>query len=234
MDYQAPNGKNQPALFGNELVLYYLILNMRSIESRPQIEELKTFLSNAGIMISELARNPEQAAEMFRALADGRKVEFESLSAESLKKYRMLIASGFDPREADQWMQFDQVGKDAFKKISAKWYKRDGNIPTLTNATTKAVTGKTASELKALWNVNETPRNFMSTMEKAALGWLETVAGILHDTHDSKGTNELLDDIDSVSGVIDMDKLNKLKDVRVKRPLPKPKQPKLLKGGDDE
>lgn len=233
MGYIGRDGKTYPAIFASERLLYTIVQNMRSVEARPQVAELKQFLANSGIILSELARNPEQAAEIFRAIAEGRKVEFESLSAENLKKYRRLIASGFDPREADQWMQFDKLGLEAFNKIRSKWFKRDGDIPKLVNATTKAVTGFTATELKGQWDVTDTPRNYMSTVEKAALGWVENVSATIHDVNNSQGTSELLEDINHVASAIDMNKIDAyLKTERVKRPLPKPKQYKLIKDGE--
>lgn len=233
-DYIGADGKTYQAIYAHELFLYAVAQEMRSIKSRPQVQEVKEYLRTAGFALGEMFRNPDKAAETFRLMAAGRKEEFEALPADDLKKYRRLIASGYDMREADQWMQFDKLGNEAYKKVSKEWYNRDGDIPKLANRTTEIVTGFSATDLKRHWSITDSPRQYLSTVEKAALGWIESVAATIHQVNDSHGTSQLLDDINGVGNAIDMKKLNQLTDVRVKRPLPKPKQPKLLKDTNDE
>lgn len=234
MDYIGSDGKTYQALFAHEVVLYALAQDMRNLKTRPAVQEVKEFLQQAGLLVGEMFRNPELAAEKFRALAEGRKQEFESLPADDLKKYRRLIASGYTISEADQWMQFDKLGREAYRAIAGEWYRRDGDIPKLANTTTEIATGFTATELKQQWKIKDSPRNYLSTVEKAILNWIETVSASVHKVRNSQGTSQLMEDIQEIGGALDQNKLAKLKDTRVKRPLPEPEQRKLLKPGNDD
>jgi len=188
--------------------------------------------------IAQVAEFPEwepvrqRMAELL--VEDHRGTNRKSIPPRQTKEYRRLIDSGYTDKEALEWLKVDEHGKTTHAKIASEWYHRDGDIPKLTNRVNENVTGESATDMKERWQIKESPRRYMSLLKKASIDVVEGLAAALHIGRDSQGTSKLLHDVDDASGVVDWDAFDALlSDTDVKRPLPKPKQPNLLKNGED-
>lgn len=61
LPYQAPNGKTYQMDFVDDDSLYGIAQEMRGMEKRPQLQEIKNYLRDAGVKMDKYRRNPEAA-----------------------------------------------------------------------------------------------------------------------------------------------------------------------------
>lgn len=198
LDYLTQGGVFQTD-FTTDKGLYLIAQNLRSTAKRPQLKEIKHYLSDAGVFADEVRRNPDQAIEQIEDYRNHR-------------DYKRLIASGMAHDEAVQWLDTRAKQKRQRPAITQIWQQRGAegrDYATLSNAVTEGATGKTATQLKRELQVTN-PRDHLSTAENAAIAGIELFSSILHTSRDSQGVNELSEDIHDGASLIDRDAIRRV------------------------
>lgn len=129
-----------------------------------------------------------------------------------------------------EWHERDLFATEAYKDISREWFIRNGDFPRLVNHSTRFVLGMSSSAWKRKHKTKESPRRYMSSVKKTALGLVEGIAAGFHRKRHSHGTEALERDITDAASVLDWDRLNELLPDTDIVPTPRPDQKKLLPG----
>jgi len=194
LPYISTDGKTYQRDFTNDFGLYLITQYLRSTKERPVLSQIKKYLSDAGVFVDEVRRNPEGAAAMLDDVAYTR-------------EYRKLIAEGFTPEEANQWLDVRGKQKQGRLKITAIWSARGVNsrreFADLTNQIHRVALGRTATRHKRELEVKDSPRNYVSTADNATIQITEFTSALLHEHRESFGKPELSEDIDDVRPIID-------------------------------
>jgi hypothetical protein len=148
----------------------------------------------AGVFVDQARRDPEAAAAGLETVAYNR-------------NYKRLIAEGFTPEEAQEWLDVRRKQKNQRRIITAIWSVRGVNKPKdfadLTNQFHRIALGRTATRHKRELAVKDSPRNYISAADNATIQITEFTSGLLHDHRESFGKPELSEDIDDVRPIID-------------------------------
>ena len=190
LPYVATNGKTYQMDYANAETLYYVTQRM-SAETGLRERALR-YLARAGVTLDVMRLDPDGTAQVF----------------EQLGEYKRLIADGWTPEEARQWVERRAAGKDKRKGITGEWAARgvsDGrDYGRLTNEVTEIATGKTATEQRKALELprHASLRDYLSSVENTALGITEYIAAALHTERDSQGVEDLSDDIQDTRPII--------------------------------
>jgi hypothetical protein len=182
------SGGKQRMDFTDEEGLYQI--TQRMSDRSKNVRDIKTYLAKSGVYMGEAYRNPGAAAdELYN------------------REYDKLIAEGFSPEEAQQWLDVRRKQKQQRLAIVAIWKDRGINRPTdyadLTNQIHRVALGRTATRHKRELAVKDTPRNYISAADNATIQVTELTSGLLHIHRESYGKPELSEDIDDVRPIID-------------------------------
>jgi hypothetical protein len=190
LPYVASDGKTYQRDFTDDKGLYLIAQHLRVTKARPVLDAIKKYLAEAGVFVDEARRDPGAAAEVF----------YE-------REYRKLIAEGFTPEEAQQWLDVRFNQKRTRRFITAVWSARGINKPRdfadLTNLVHRVALGMTATRHKRQLAIKDTPRNYISAADNATIQVTELTSGLLHEHRESLGKAELSEDIEDVRPVID-------------------------------
>jgi hypothetical protein len=107
--------------------------------------------------------------------------------------------------ETLKWIDVRAKQKRGNLAIKDTWAERGAvgrDYPNLSNAVMLEATGKTATDMKRELQVTN-PRDYLSAAENAAVAGVELFAGLLHNGRDSRGYEQLRDDIADGAGMID-------------------------------
>jgi hypothetical protein len=192
LPYEAKDGRLYDRDHTNDRGLYVIAQSLRQLKSRTLLAQIKEYLADAGAFADEARRNPQGAADKFQAIADGR-------------EYKRLIASGMSHEETLKWIDVRAKQKRGNLAIKDTWAERGAvgrDYPNLSNAVMLEATGKTATDMKRELQVTN-PRDYLSAAENAAVAGVELFAGLLHNGRDSRGYEQLRDDIADGAGMID-------------------------------
>lgn len=189
--YFARDGKTYQRAYTNAHGVYWITQQLRSTADRQALAEIKNFLAAAGVFVDEARRNPQAAAVVLEEHAD----------------YKRLVAAGFTPEEARQWLIERQQGKTKRLSITGEWATRGvrqgRDYARLTNEVTVVATGRTATEQrKALQIRSGSLRDHLSALENTAIGMTEHIAAGLHAARDSQGVDELSEDVQDVRPIM--------------------------------
>jgi len=219
LPYTAKDGKTYQMDFTNDNGLYLIAQHLRVTKSRPVLDEIKRFLAQAGVFVDQARRDPETAS------AELDRVAYQ-------REYNKLIAEGFTPDEATQWIEVRLRQKHHRRIITTIWnsrgIKKPGDFADLTNQVHRIALGRTATRHKRELAVKDSPRNYVSAADNATIQITEFTSGLLHDHRESFGKPELSEDIDDVRPVIDAARpeIHKLFSQKPRR-LPGAKKPQL-------
>ncbi len=124
------------------------------------------------------------------------------------KEYRKLIAEGFTPEEARQWLERRAHGIETRKWVTEVWRKREArgkDFAILTNIISDIVHGKTATVRKRESGLTrrDTMRNYDAATDQFLTALTEMSAGALHEWRDSIGFNELSEDVEDTRPIVD-------------------------------
>jgi len=142
-------------------------------------------------------------------MADLAEQHFEEAAALSdNKEYRKLIAEGFTPEEAQQWLERRAAGIETRKWITEIWCKRQArgkDFAILTNRVSDIVHGKTATKRKQEMGLakHDTVRNYDAAADQYLTALTEMTAGATHEWRDSLGLPQLLEDVDDTRPLVD-------------------------------
>lgn len=194
LPYTATDGKTYQMDFTDDNGLYLIAQHLRVTEARPVLDEIKRFLAQAGVFVDHARRDPEAAADELDRVAYKR-------------DYNRLIAEGFSPEEAQEWIDVRRKQKNQRRIITAIWGARGINKPKdyadLTNQVHRIALGRTATRHKRELAVKDSPHNYVSAADNATIQITEFTSGLLHDHRESFGKPELSEDIDDVRPIID-------------------------------
>ncbi|MBZ0282870.1 MAG: hypothetical protein K8L97_19175 [Anaerolineae bacterium] len=194
LPYKHSNGKTYQMDFTTDKGLYLIAQHLRVTKSRPELDEIKQYLAKAGVFVDEARLNPEAAAEVLDNVAYNR-------------EYNKLLAEGFSPDEAKEWLDVRFKSKKQRRIITAIWNIRGINTPKdfadLTNQIHRVALGLTATRHKRQLAVKDTPRNYISAADNATIQITEFTSGLLHEHRNSLGKPELSEDIDDVRPIMD-------------------------------
>jgi hypothetical protein len=194
LSYIASDGKTYQRDFTDDKGLYLIAQHLRVTSSRHALSEIKNFLANAGVFVDEARRDPESAIAGLESWGDER-------------EFNKLVAEGFTPEEAQQWLQVRHKQKRQRIKIVAVWQERGVKHPRdfaeLTNHIHRVALGRTATRHKRELAVKDTPRNYVSAADNATLEITEFTSVLLHNHRESFGKPELSEDIEDVRPIID-------------------------------
>lgn len=207
LPYLATNGKTYQMDYTDAQGLYTIAQQLRSTSARPALAEIKRFLAAAGVFVDEARRSPRAAAAALEEHAD----------------YKRLIAAGFTPSEARQWLAERQQGKTKRISITGEWAARGvrngRDYARLTNEVTVVAIGKTATEHRQALQVKSgSLRDHLSALENTALGMTEYLAAGLHQARDSRGVGELSEDVQDVRPIMNAARAELEKAFSKKRP----------------
>lgn len=205
--YFARDGKTYQRDYIDAYGLYWIAQQLRSTSARPALAEIKRFLAAAGVFVDDARRNPRAAAAALEDHAD----------------YKRLIAAGFTPSEARQWLAERQQGKTKRISITGEWAARGvrngRDYARLTNEVTVVAIGKTATEHRQALQVKSgSLRDHLSALENTALGMTEYLAAGLHQARDSRGVGELSEDVQDVRPIMNAARAELEKAFSKKRP----------------
>lgn len=190
LPYTHPNGKTYQMDFTTDKGLYLITQHLRVTKSRLALDEIKQYLASAGVFVDEARLDPGSAAE---ELYD--------------REYRKLLAEGFSPDEAQEWLDVRFKSKKQRRIITGIWNVRGINKPKdfadLTNQIHRVALGMTATRHKRQLAVKDTPRNYISAADNATIQITEFTSGLLHEHRNSLGKLELSEDIDDVRPIMD-------------------------------
>jgi hypothetical protein len=190
LPYVSSDSKTYQMDFTDDKGLYLIAQYLRVTKARPVLDAIKKYLAEAGVFVDEARRDPGAAAEVF----------YE-------REYRKLIAEGFTPEEAQQWLDVRFNQKRTRRFITAVWSARGINKPRdfadLTNLVHRVALGLTATRHKRQLAIKDTPRNYISAADNATIQVTELTSGLLHEHRESLGKAELSEDIEDVRPVID-------------------------------
>lgn len=167
------------------------LITQRMADKSKVVRKVKKYLADSGVFVDEIRLDPDAG---IAALEDH-------------KEYKRLIASGFSPVEARQWIQRREKGIVTRKEITAVWSERGAkgrDYADLTNQATDVAIGKTATQLRRELTIKrkDSLRPHLSTMELTELDITETLAKGLHIERDSLGRPELSEDIEDVRPIM--------------------------------
>jgi hypothetical protein len=195
LPYNATNKRKYMMDFTTDKGLYLISQQLRVTNKRPVLKAIKKYLAEAGVFVDEARRNPEAAADTFDELAAYK------------REYQKLIAEGFTPEEAEQWLNVRRKQKRGRLRITAIWSERGIKKPKdfadLTNHVHRVALGRTATRHKRELAIKDTPRNYISAADNATIQITEVTSGLLHEHRESFGKPELTEDIDDVRPIID-------------------------------
>jgi hypothetical protein len=194
LPYTASNGKTYQMDFTDDKGLYFIAQHLRVTKSRKVLDAIKKYLAEAGAFADEARRDPETAT-----------AELERVAYQ--REYNKLIAEGFTPDEATQWIEVRLRQKHHRRIITTIWnsrgIKKPGDFADLTNQVHRIALGRTATRHKRELAVKDSPRNYVSAADNATIQITEFTSGLLHDHRESFGKPELSEDIDDVRPIID-------------------------------
>lgn len=194
LPYVATDGKTYQREYTNDRGLYLIAQYLRVTKARVILGEIKRYLASAGVFVDEARRNPEAAAEELDRVAYSR-------------QYKKLIAEGFSPEEAQEWLDVRHKQKRQRRIITGIWRERGISKPTdfaeLTNQIHRVALGRTATRHKRELAVKDSPRNHISAANNATIQITEFTSALLHEHRESVGKTELSEDIDDVQPIID-------------------------------
>lgn len=99
-----------------------------------------------------------------------------------------------------------QLQQETHHQLTSEWSQRrvkGREYGRLTNETTEAATGKTASQLKRELEVTDSPRKYLSAAQNAAIQIVESLSIVFHTSRNSQGIEELSEDIQDTRPIID-------------------------------
>jgi hypothetical protein len=194
LPYTAADGKTYQRDFANDIGLYLIAQYLRVTKERVALSQIKQYLADAGVFVDEARRNPGAAADALDEAAYNR-------------EYRKLLAEGFTPEEAQQWLDVRGKQKRQRRIVTAIWRERGiskpGDYADLTNQIHKVALGRTATRHKQELEIVDSPRNYVSAADNATIQITEFTSGLLHEHRESFGKPELAEDIDDVQPIID-------------------------------
>ncbi len=196
LSYSASDGKTYQRDFVNDKGLYFIAQHLRTTKKRPALKAIKQFLAESGAFADMARRDPEGVAAQLEDYAHDR-------------EYRKLLAEGYTPAEARQWLRV-QVQRIETRKIITGIWRRRGirsgrDFADLTNRVSEIVHGKSATQRKREMGLprHETPRNYEAAADQMLTIIAESTAGALHEWRDSLGKSELIEDVDDTRPIID-------------------------------
>jgi hypothetical protein len=198
LDYKAANGKVYQLDFLTDKGLYRLTQEMRETKKSPAVGEIKRYLASAGAFTDAARRNPEQAAQDLMSVADKR-------------AYAKLRADGFSDAEAEEWIRVRRKQIASTNSLRDTWKARGArgkDYAKLTNRVTEVATGRTATHHKQVLKVDNS-REGLSAGENALIHVVSSLSEILHNTRDSRGVEELSDDIGDTEAMFNRDEINR-------------------------
>ena len=191
-------GGMQSTEFADAAGLYLITQYMSNRTST--IRGVKQYLADCGVFVDEIRKDPHGGAEVIQAFAND-------------KDYRKLIADGFSPEEAQQWIINRQLGKDARKRLTAAWQQHgvtEGkDYAKLTNTVNEVALGDTATRQKRDMQLRPTAslRDYISAADLAMLEVTESLSIGLHTARNSDGTEELTEDVLDTESMINRDEV---------------------------
>ncbi len=151
-------GGKQRVDFTDEEGIYQI--TQRMSDRSKNVREVKTYLAKSGVFMGAAYNNPSTAA-----------VELDRAAYK--RNYNRLIAEGFTPAEAQQWLDVRSEQKRQRRIITAIWSTRGINRPNdfadLTNQVHRIALGRTATRHKRELAVKDTPRNYVSAADNATI-----------------------------------------------------------------
>jgi len=196
LDYRASDNKTYQRDFTNDDGLYFIAQHLRSTKKRPLLKSIKQYLAKSGAFADMARRDPEGVAAQLEDYAHDR-------------EYRKLLAEGYTPAEARQWLRVQVQRIETRKIITGIWRKRGirsgRDFADLTNRVSEIVHGKSATQRKREMGLpkHETPRNYEAAADQMLTIIAESTAGALHEWRDSLGKSELIEDVDDTRPIID-------------------------------
>ncbi len=167
------------------------------------IATLNTFLR-----IAQVANFKDwEYIRQFMVDAAEEKIEAAAGLTES-REYRKLLAEGFSPQEARQWLERRASGIETRKWITGVWRKRGArgkDFAILTNQISEIVHGKSATQRKQEMGLtkHDTVRNYDAATDQVLTAIAEMTSGSLHEWRDSLGYDQLAEDVGDVKPIID-------------------------------
>jgi hypothetical protein len=194
LPYVASNGKTYQMDFTDDKGLYLIAQHLRVTKERPVLSEIKHFLARAGVFADKARRDPEGAAAEFQRVADE-------------NEYHKMRAEGFEHDEAIEWLDVRQKLKEQHLITTRVWKVRGISNRTdyafLTNQIHRVALGRTATHHKRELAIKDSPRNYISAADNAAIQITEFTAVLAHNFNNSYGRQELSEDIEDISPIID-------------------------------
>lgn len=175
--------------------------------------------------------------EMARLFAESQK-ETKTTSVRQSKGFRQHLDAGYNPEQAESALEVRQEQKKNYRRLTNEWQKRGAksarDYSSLNNAVTEAATGKTATEWKQEYGIKDSPREKrFSALKNGLVNVVQWLAPFYHQSRDSQGASELLDDIVDVGKVINKEELaRQFPDLDLLPPASKSEQPKLITDGE--
>jgi hypothetical protein len=193
LPYKATDGKHYKMDHAVAETLY--LITQRMDAETGLRDEIIRFLASAGVIVDDMRRDPQGAAEKLKGMHDER-------------EYRKLLDEGFTPEEAIQWLERRAAGIETRKWITGIWRKRQArgkDFAILTNQISDIVHGKTATQRKREMGLakHDTMRNYDAAADQFLTALAEMSAGALHEWRDSVGFPELSEDVDDTRPIVD-------------------------------
>jgi hypothetical protein len=193
LPYLATNGKRYKMDHADAETLYKITQHMDT--NTGLRNDILAYLAKSGVIVDQLYRDPENAAEVISNLRDG-------------KTYQELMSEGFTHEEAIQWLEQRVQGIHTRKWLTSVWRKRQAkgkDFAILTNQISEIVHGKTATIRKKEMGLpkRDTMRNYDAAADQYLTALTEMTAGATHEYRESIGFNELSEDIEDVRPLVD-------------------------------
>jgi hypothetical protein len=191
--YRASNGKEYQMDHADAETLYRITQRMDA--NTGLRNKILAYLAAAGVAIDEMARDPYTAQEM-------------AIISQHQAEYRKLRGEGFTHEEALQWLRTRDYGIGTRKWITDIWVRRNARgkeIAILTNKVSQIVHGKTATKRKQEMGLSkhDTPRNYDAAADQLLTATTELWAGTAHVWRDSRGLEQLSEDVEDTRPLID-------------------------------
>lgn len=189
-------GGPQTTEFADAQGLYQI--TQRMTDRSATVRRVKTYLAAAGVFTDDVRRDPHTVIASLETYADN-------------KDFQDMMAEGFTPEEAEQWLTRRGRGKESRKRQVEEWARRGiqrrRDFARLTNDVSTVALGDTATRQKRALQLrkSDTPRNYVSAAELALLEVTETLSTGLHVVRDSQGLDELSEDIHDTAPMINRD-----------------------------
>lgn len=188
----------QAVEYGTDKLLYMIVQNVYEGTARGKrdmslVNAIKEYLAEAGAFADLTRRDPQQA-------------QIAIQDYERQKERSKLINEGYTSAEADEWLSMRQQQQVTHHRITSEWQARGAKgreFGRLTNDVTEVATGKTATKLKKEMGITESPRQYLSTAQNAAIQIVESLSTVFHVSRQSHGVEELSGDIHDVKPIID-------------------------------